>query len=59
MNDQDALTTRQLRVITHLLGASSIEDGCRRARVSKVTVYGWLKDETFRKELKRNRNEMR
>jgi len=36
--------------------ARSIEEGCKRAGVSKATVYEWLKDDVFRNELKRQRN---
>jgi AcrR family transcriptional regulator len=35
---------------------SSTEDACRRAKVNKTTVYEWLRDETFREELKRQRD---
>lgn len=58
MNGIEALTTKQIRIIPYLLGAPSIEQGCRRARVSKVTVYGWLKVEAFREELRRQREEI-
>ena len=58
MNDSKALTARQTRVIPYLLGAPSLEEGCKRAGVSKVTVYDWLKQENFRQELKRQRDEM-
>ena len=58
MNDPKTLTTRQSRVIPYLLAAPSLEEGCKRARVSKVTVYGWLKQEVFRHELKRQRDEL-
>ena len=58
MNDPKALTARQMRVIPYLLDAPSIEEGCKRARVSKVTVYAWLKEEIFRQELKRQRDEL-
>jgi hypothetical protein len=47
-----------MRVIPYLLDAPSIEEGCRRAKVSKVTVYEWLKQEIFRQELKRQRDEL-
>jgi len=56
MNDHKDLTERQRRVIPHLLGAPSVEEGCKRARVSKAAVYEWLKDEIFRQELKRQRD---
>ncbi len=47
---QGKLTPRQLAAIPYLAGAPSIEEGARRASVSKVTVYKWLKDEVFSKE---------
>ena len=57
-NGKEALTERQLAVIPHLLASPSIKEGCRRAKVSKVTVYGWLKEEAFREELRRQREEV-
>jgi Transposase len=56
MNDNQRLTDRQLRVIPYLLTSHSTEEACRRARINKTTVYEWLKDETFRRELKRQRD---
>ena len=58
MNGNEALTARQIRVIPYLLEAPSIEQGCKRAKVSKVTVYEWFKNEKFNHELKRQRAEM-
>jgi hypothetical protein len=58
VNDPKALTARQIRVIPYLLDAPSIEEGCRRAKVSKVTVYEWLKQEAFQRELKCQRDEL-
>jgi transposase len=58
MNGIEALTTKQIRIIPYLLETPSIEQGCKRAKVSKATVYGWLKNETFRGELRRQREEM-
>jgi hypothetical protein len=58
MNDPKALTARQSRVIPYLLAAPSLEAGCKRAQVSKVTVYEWLKQEGFRNELKCQRDEL-
>ena len=52
------LTDKQLRTIPYLLAAPSIEEGCKRAKVSKATVYGWLKNEPFREELRRQREEV-
>jgi len=58
MNDNGALTDKQLRVIPFLLEAPSIEKGCKRAKVSKAAVYGWLKEEPFREELRKQREEV-
>ena len=55
MDDNEKLSPRQIRVIPYLLVAPSIEEGCKRARISKAAVYEWLKDEAFRQELKRQR----
>ncbi|MGH7826449.1 MAG: IS630 transposase-related protein, partial [Candidatus Binatia bacterium] len=52
------LTDKQLRVIPFLLAASSIEEGCKRTKISKATIYGWLKEEPFRAELRRGREEI-
>ncbi|MDZ4344240.1 MAG: hypothetical protein U1E51_17610 [Candidatus Binatia bacterium] len=56
MNGIEALTTKQIRIIPYLLEAPSVEQGCKRAKVSKAAVYGWMRDETFRHELKRQRD---
>ena len=56
MTDNGGLTDRQRRVIPYLLTSPSTEEACRRARINKTTVYEWLKDETFRRELKCQRD---
>jgi len=56
MSDDGRLTERQQRVIPFLLASPSTEEACRRARINKTTVYEWLKAETFRQELKRQRD---
>ena len=38
--------------------APSIEEGCKRARVSKGAVYDWLKDDGFKAELRRQREQL-
>ena len=57
-NGKEILTEKQRRAIPFLLAAPSIEEGCRQARVSKATVYGWLKEEAFREEIRRQREEV-
>ena len=56
MNENEGLMDRQRRVIPHLLASPSTEEACRRARINKSTVYEWLRDETFRQELRRQRD---
>jgi hypothetical protein len=58
MDANEALTGRQLRVIPYLLGAPSLEEGCKRARVSKAAVYEWLKDVSFKDEVRRQREQL-
>ena len=57
-NGTNTLTDKQLRVIPFLLDAPSTEEGCKKARVGKATVYGWLKEEAFREELRNQREEV-
>ena len=56
MSDDWELTDRQKRVIPFLLASPSTEEACRQAHINKTTVYEWLKDKTFRQELKRQRD---
>jgi len=52
------LTRKQKEAIPHLVGARSFEEGCRKARIAKATLYGWLKNENFKAELERQRDEV-
>jgi|SRR6267142_4308607 response regulator RpfG family c-di-GMP phosphodiesterase len=56
MDATEKLTAKQARVIPFLLASPSIDEGCRLARVSKASVYEWLKKDFFREELKRQRD---
>ena len=58
MDPNQALCSRQIRAIPHLLRAPTIEEGCRRARVSRAAVYLWLENESFRDELRRQREKL-
>ena len=49
------LTPRQRRAIPLILGARSIEEGCRGAGISPVTWYAWLKTGGFKAEVDRQR----
>ncbi len=54
----DPLTNRQLVAITHILASPTHEEACRRVKISKGTLYTWLKDDAFKMELKRQRDEV-
>src|SRR5262245_25866161 len=58
MDANETLTSRQLRAIPYLLASPSIEEGCKRARVGKATVYAWLKQDAFRDQLDRRRKDV-
>ncbi|MEA3368814.1 MAG: IS630 transposase-related protein [Candidatus Ratteibacteria bacterium] len=58
MDKDNKLSNRQLLAISHLIGSPSIEKASQKARVSRNTIYLWLKDEDFRMELKRQRDEV-
>ena len=45
-------------MIPLLISSSSIEEACRKGRISRATVYSWLKDPAFKRELERQRQEI-
>jgi len=49
-------TQNQLRTITCILESSSIEEAARKAKVSRASIYNWLKDEKFSNKLKEERD---
>ena len=55
---KEQLSDKQLRVIPYLLAAPSIEEGCKQAKIAKATLYEWLKNETFKGEIRRQRQEI-
>lgn len=54
----DTLTNRQLLAINHIIASSTLEDARRKIRLSKGTLYTWLKDDGFKTELKRQRDDL-
>ena len=52
------LSNRQLLTISQIIASTTLEEARRKAKVSKGTLYAWLKDETFKAELKRQRDEV-
>ena len=52
------LTWRQRRAIPLLVGAKTIEAGCKASGISRQTFFNWLKREDFREEYKRQRDNL-
>ena len=52
------LSRRQKEAIPFLLGAKSVEEGCRNAGLSKATVFRWLRQDLFKSELEKARQEL-
>jgi hypothetical protein len=52
------LNDRQLKAISLILSAPTLEKGCGKAQISKQTFYNWLENPDFKAELTRQRNEV-
>lgn len=46
-----ALTDRQKKSLPYFASSKSYEEGCRKAGISKNTLYEWLKDPLFKARL--------
>jgi transposase len=58
MSEDRKLTNRQLLAIPHIISSFSIQEAFQKAKVSRITLYNWLKEENFKAELKRQRDEI-
>jgi hypothetical protein len=52
------LTDRQVKFLPVLLANVNYTEACRKGRVSRDTLYEWLKDPVFKAELDRQRDEL-
>jgi hypothetical protein len=52
------LSNKQFLTINHIIASPTLEEACRRSKISKGTLYVWLKVEGFQQELKRQRDEV-
>jgi hypothetical protein len=50
------LTAKQLKAIPFIVASSTIEEGCKRAKISRNTFYTWLQNIDFKAELRRQRD---
>jgi hypothetical protein len=58
-NDTEAkLTARQARFLPVLLASATYTEACNKGRISRDTLYEWLKDSAFKAALDRQRNEL-
>lgn len=55
-NGASTLTDKQLQSLPHLVTAPSMSEAARRADVGRTTIYKWLEDDEFRRELERQRS---
>ena len=56
-NGATTLTDKQLQTLPHLVTAPSITEAAKRADVGRTTLYRWIEDDEFRRELERQRSE--
>ncbi|MBF0483375.1 MAG: hypothetical protein HQL25_01580 [Candidatus Omnitrophica bacterium] len=56
--DKLKLKNNQYLAIANIISSASIEEASRKTGISKTTIYYWLKDEVFKNELKRQREEV-
>jgi len=55
---EQKLTNRQLKAIPHLVASPTYAEGCQKADINKTTLYKWLKEPEFKRELDRQRDEV-
>jgi len=51
------LTDRQIKAIPHIVACPTYTEGCEKAKISKTTLYKWLKEPEFKAQLDRQRDE--
>ena len=52
------LTGRQLKAIPYIVSNPTYEEGCKKARINRTTLYEWLKQPEFKAELEKQRDEV-
>ncbi len=53
--ESNALSRKQIEAIPCLIGARSLEEGRKKAKLSKATLYAWLKQPAFTARLEEDR----
>ncbi len=54
--EKSKLTATQMRAISCILDSHSKEEAARKAKVSRGSIYNWMKDENFNKILQKERD---
>jgi len=55
---ESTLTDRQTKFLPVLLASPTYTDACQKGRVSRQTLYEWLRQPAFKAELQRQRAEL-
>ena len=58
IDSESKLTARQVKFLPILLASPTYAAACRKGRVSRDTLYEWLRQPQFKAELDRQRNEL-
>ena len=54
--EEQGLTGKQLKAVPHLIASKTLKEGCKKARISRQTLYQWLQDPTFKQEFRNQRD---
>ena len=49
--EKSSLTDRQLKAIPIIVTSPTYTDGCKKAKITRTTLYEWMKDPEFKAEL--------
>ena len=58
MAEEQKLTDKQQALIVHVLTSPTIEEACRKVKISRTTYYEWNHAEIFRREIEKRRAEI-
>ena len=50
------LTDKQVKAIPHLITSKTLKAGCKKANISRQTLYEWLKEPIFKEEFRNQRD---
>ena len=56
-NGTTSLTERQLGALPYVVSSPTLSEGAKRAEIARATLWRWMQDDEFRKELECLRDE--